>query len=125
MSKIANFKGRRNGFETNPQNINKDGRPVSIRTQIKEILKDNGTHTIPADQIKCINDDGSVTIRVPTESQIAMQLIEWSISDKGNTSLKAIQMLLDQIDGKPKPDPQSIEFHPTRLFLGDLEEIWL
>ncbi len=37
MSKIYNFKGKRNGFENNPQNINKSGRPKKIYTLLKEM----------------------------------------------------------------------------------------
>lgn len=80
----------------------KGGRPVSIRTQVKDLLESEGNITIPANQIVNINEDGSVVMKVPTQMQIAMKLQSWAMSKKGTDSLKAIQMIMEQIDGKPK-----------------------
>jgi len=92
------------GFDNNPQNINKNGRPVSIRNQIKELLEKDGEITIPPNQVVKINDDGSITIKLPTQMQMAMKLSSWAMSRKGNDSLKAIQIIMEQIDGKPKQE---------------------
>jgi len=90
-----------NGFDKNKNNINKEGRPVSIRNQIKDLLENEGNLTIPTSQIVNINEDGSVTVKVPTQTQIALKLQGWAMSKKGNDSLKAIQMIMEQVDGKP------------------------
>mgnify|MGYP003652141045 CR=1 FL=1 len=90
-----------NGFDKNKQNINRDGRPVSIRNQIKELLENEGNLTIQTNQIIKTNEDGSVVVKVPTQTQIALKLQGWAMSKKGNDSLKAIQMIMEQIDGKP------------------------
>ena len=90
-----------NGFDKNKNNINKEGRPVSIRNQIKDLLENEGNLTIPPSQIVNINEDGSVTVKVPTQTQIALKLQGWAMSKKGNDSLKAIQMIMEQVDGKP------------------------
>ena len=90
-----------NGFDKNKQNINRDGRPVSIRNQIKELLENEGNLTIQTNQIIKTNKDGSVVVKVPTQTQIALKLQGWAMSKKGNDSLKAIQMIMEQIDGKP------------------------
>jgi len=39
-----------------------------------------------------------------------MKLSSWAMSKKGNDSLKAIQMIMEQVDGKPK---QEIEITDT------------
>ena len=41
-------------------------------------------------------------MKVPTQMQIAMKLQSWAMSKKGGDSLKAIQMIMEQIDGKAK-----------------------
>lgn len=80
----------------------KGGRPISIRNQVKDLLDTDGNLTIPANQVVAINEDGSVVMKVPTQMQIAMKLQSWAMSKKGGDSLKAIQMIMEQIDGKPK-----------------------
>lgn len=102
MEKIERFGEKRNsnGFDKNPENINQNGRPVSIRGQLKNMLNSDGAITISKEQIKSINEDGSITINLPTQDHLAMKLLSWSLSEKGNDSLKAIQMIMDQIDGK-------------------------
>lgn len=87
-----------NALDKNPQNINRKGRPPSIATQVKEILTEEGRVTIPASQIHNINDDGSVTLILPTQMQIAMKLVGWAMSKKGNDSLKAIEMIHKVVD---------------------------
>lgn len=93
-----------NGFDKNPQNINTKGRKVSIRAQLKDLLESEGNVTMPANQVVKVNDDGSVVLKLPTQMQMAMKLSSWAMSKKGNDSLKAIQMIMEQIDGKPKQE---------------------
>lgn len=90
-----------NGLNKNPENINTKGRPISIKGQLKNLLESDGAIIVPKEQIKSINEDGSVTVDLPTQDHLAMKLLSWSVSDKGNNSLKAIQMVMEQIDGKP------------------------
>jgi len=108
---VENFgdKINTNGLDKNPQNINKKGQPVSIRAQLKDLLEADGNVTIPASQVIKVHDDGSVTLKLPTQMQLAMKLSSWAMSKKGNDSLKAIQMIMETIDGKPS---QSVD-HTT------------
>lgn len=103
---IGNFgdKVNTNGLDKNPNNINREGRPVSIRNQLKRLLEQDGKVTVPSSQVDKINDDGSVTLVLPTQDQLAMKLISWALSKKGVDSIKAIQMVMEQIDGKPKQE---------------------
>ena len=100
---VENFgdKINTNGLDKNPQNINKKGQPVSIRAQLKDLLEADGNVRIPARQVIKVHDDGSVTLKLPTQMQLAMQLSSWAMSKKGTDSLKAIQMIMETIDGKP------------------------
>ena len=102
MGKEKNFGNKINtaGFDINPQNIG--NRKPSIKKQLKDLMEAEGNLTIPSNQVINVNDDGSVVIKMPTEMQIAMKLQSWAMSRKGNDSLKAIQMIMEQIDGKPK-----------------------
>lgn len=93
--------GSKTTFDKMPQNINKEGRPPSIRNQLKDLLQSDGSITIPASQVLRVNEDGSILMKVPTQMQMAMKLSSWAMSKKGNDSLKAIQMIMEQIDGKP------------------------
>ncbi len=82
----------------------KGGRKPSIRNQLKELLEKEGKIKIDAKQVVSIEDDGSVIIKLPTQMQLAMKLQQWALSKKGNDSIKAIQMIMEQIDGKPKQE---------------------
>lgn len=84
----------------------KGGRKPSIRKQLEEVINDNGTYTIDAKDVLKINEDGSVVIRGASAEQMARKLVDWAMSNKGTDSLKAIQMVMEQLDGKPK---QTIE----------------
>lgn len=102
--RIKNFgnKARIAGFDKNPQNINRKGRPPSIRAQLKDIMESEGDVLFQANQVKDIREDGSVVIKVPTQMQMAMKLQSWAMSRRGSDSLKAIQMIMEQVDGKPE-----------------------
>ena len=94
----------------------KGGRKPSIRKQLAELMQQNGKITIPAKQIVTVNDDGSVTMVLPTQMQLAMKLTSWAMSSKGGDSIKSIQMIMEQMDGKPK---QEVEQTTEHLFKGD------
>ena len=98
-----------NGFENNPQNINRKGQPPSIRRQLKDLMQVEGEMVILAEDIIKTNKDGSVVVKVTTQLALARKLEKWAVSNKGPESLKAIQMIMEQIDGKPM---QPIEVTP-------------
>ena len=116
---IENFGNKINssGLDKNPENINRNGRPVSIKAQLKDILESEGNLTIQANQVIQIKDNGDVVIKVPTQMQMAMKLSSWAMSKKGNDSLKALQMIMEQIDGKPtQPIEQTNDNVQTIIF---------
>lgn len=78
------------------------GRKPSIKKQLTELLSSEGVLRIPAKQVKSIDQDGNVEIKIPKQDAMAMKLMQWAMSGKGTNSLKALQMIMEQIDGKPK-----------------------
>ena len=82
----------------------KGGRKPSIRKQLEEMIGDNGNYTIAADQVLKVNDDGSVLVDIPTANKLTLKLLQWADSNKGNDSLKALQVIMEQIDGKSKQE---------------------
>ena len=93
-----------NGFDKRPEDATKGGRKPSIRKQLAELMEQDGKITIPSKQIVTVNDDGSVTMVLPTQMQLAMKLTSWAMSSKGGDSIKSIQMIMEQMDGKPKQE---------------------
>ena len=97
-------------FSTENQPANRGNKP-SIKKQLFEILKKDGKITIPAKQVIKVNDDGSVAIALSTQMQMAMKLMSWAMSNSGGDSLKAIQMVMEQVDGKAKQTIESTNKH--------------
>lgn len=93
--------GKATQFSSTNQPKNR-GRKVSIRNQLKSLLQQDGSIRIAPKQVISINDDGSVEIKLPREEMLAMKLYQWALSTKGGDSIKAIQMIMEQIDGKAK-----------------------
>lgn len=117
MSKENRFGDKINtaGFDNNPQNINREGRPVSIKKQLKDLLEADGHITFKANQVIKVNEDGSVTLKLPTQMQLAMKLASWGMSKKGSDSLKAIQMIMDAV--KTEQRAEGLVF---KIYNGDI-----
>lgn len=113
-------KANTNGFDKNPQNIAGKGKSVSIKSYIERILSDNGATQIPKEQVIKVNDDGSVVIKVPTQEALAMKLLAWAMSRKGNDSIKAIQMIMDYFD---KKEPTSLEVTSKDMVIAATDEL--
>lgn len=103
--------GKGTQFSSTNQPENR-GRKISIKNQLKELLGKEGEMKIPKKQVIRVNDDGSVVISMPKQQMLAMKLMQWALSGKGNDSTKAIQMIMEQMDGKPR---QSIAFEDTEI----------
>lgn len=85
------------GFKQNPQNIAK--RKPSIRTALKNILEGFGTMAIPKAAIQR-EDDENIYVKVPNETQLALKLMNTAMNRGGHVSLKAIEMIIESVDGK-------------------------
>lgn len=93
-------KANTNGFDKRPEDATKGGRKPSIKKQLEELLESEGQIRIESRDVISIGEDGSVILKLPTQMQLAMKLSSWAMSKRGNDSLKAIQMIMEQVDGK-------------------------
>lgn len=87
-------------FKDRKDDINRDGRPLSITNTLKTILSSNGEIRIPPEQIARTETDGSVIIIVPKQETLAMAIMKFAL--KGD--MRAIQLIVDRIDGKAKQE---------------------
>lgn len=88
-------------FSTHPENINRNGAPISIRKEIKQLLASDGKMRIEWKNVEKIVQDEYIEVIIPKKDMIAMKLFHWAMSKKGNDSTKAIQMIIEHIDGRP------------------------
>ena len=89
------------GFQKNPQNINKKGPPISIRNQIREILAMDGRMKIKEEHVLKIHEDGSVDILMPKKDMVAMKVMQLAMTGNGATTIRALQLILEHLEGKP------------------------
>jgi len=95
--------GKRFSSEHQPKPENRNGgRLPSIKNSLRRLLQQEGRVKFDKDQVLAINDDGSVELKLPKADSLAMKLIEWAMGSSGTNSIKAIQMVMEQFDGKPR-----------------------
>lgn len=89
----------------------KGGRKPSIKNQLKELLLLDGKMEIKKKDIIETTSEGNVIIRLPSEISLALKMQKIAMGSSSN-NLKAIQIIMEQLDGKPK---QSFEFDTTEV----------
>jgi hypothetical protein len=99
-----------NTFSSTNQPKN-NGRKPSIKKQLYELLEKDGKFIVSSKNVIKIEDCGDVIVKIPTEMQLALKLFKIAMEGKSHTTLKAIQMIIEQIDGKSVPNttPTSAE----------------
>lgn len=122
MSKTKNFKGLRNGFENNPQNINRNGRPKSATQHLKDLFNQEERYFIPLDRVE-VTVEG-VYLNLPTAKDLAATLMDIALTGEGNVQLKAIEMIIDRIDGKPRQTVEINDVTPRRIGYGNDPEFF-
>lgn len=102
----------------------KNGRKPSIRKQLQELLDNDGEVIVSAKDVIKINDNGDVVIKIPTEMKLAMKLFKMATKGNNHTTLKAMQMIMEQIDGKPKQsmDIQSSDNSEKQIVIFQLPD---
>lgn len=106
MGKEKNFGKNINtaGFNVNKENINRNGRPLSMKRQLQKIAINEGELPIPKSQIIKETDD-QIIVKIPTLYAMALRLVNMAMS-KGSNSFNALKLILETFDGKAT---QSIE----------------
>ena len=72
----------------------------------------DGEIEIKAKNVIRINENGSVSIKIPTSESLVLKLLQIASSGKNSNTLKAIQMIFDRLDGRPR---QTMEFEMTEI----------
>ena len=101
------------GFDVHPENINKKGRPPSIKNQLKEILKKDGKFPISKTLLIKETEDNYI-FKIPTEQALAFRLSAMAVGG-GKDAFKALKLLLETFDGQAK---QPIEVTPVMPITG-------
>ena len=110
MPKPENIIGK--GFDKRPENINKKGRPPSIKNELKSILLKDGELPIPKNALMR-ETETHYFFKLPTQEALAMKLVSMAMSKNANT-FNALKLLLETFDGKAKQEiDQKIDTQPT------------
>ena len=97
MANNENLTGTQ-GLDKNPQNINKKGRPVSIKNQLKEMLLKDGELPIPKESFVKQTETHYI-FKLPTQEALALKLVNMAMS-KGSNGFNALKLMLETFDGR-------------------------
>jgi len=100
MPKPENIIGK--GFDKHPENINKKGRGISIKNQLKEILLKDGELPIPITALVRQTETHYI-FKLPTQKALALKLVNTAMS-KGTNGFNALKLMLETFDGKAKQE---------------------
>lgn len=107
-------KNNTNGLDKNPQNINRDGRPLSFKKRFQELYGEgsDGVIWIDAEKVAKRVKDGRTEYGLPLTKRdsILAKLDRLLMSNKEAISLDAIKFIWNQIDGTAK---QTVEHSGT------------
>ena len=109
------------GFDKHPENINKKGRGVSIKNQLKEILLKDGELPIPKNQfirMQTVNDKEYYIFKVPTQDALSLKLLSMAMG-KNNNAFQALKLIQEMYDGKSQ---QSIDHKSTDGSMSPLKD---
>ncbi len=103
-----------NGFQKHPENIVKrdgKGRPISVKTMLKDLMKQDGE--IKIDRRNIVRETTThLIVKIPTLDAVAMRLLSMAMSS-GSTGFQAIKLIVEYLDGKPV-QPISADFSEIR-----------
>jgi len=105
----GNIKGKDGrGFQLNPENINRNGRPKKFSTRLKELMAEGGELTLTSDQVEVIKgEEGTLyKIIIPDFDVFVLKWAQLMLSPNEKISLEAIRHTIDREEGRAK---QSIE----------------
>lgn len=86
------------GFDKHPENINKKGRPPSIKKQLEKIMLKDGELPIPKNQMVRETDTHFI-FKIPTEEALALKLVNMAMA-KGANGFNALKLMLETFDGR-------------------------
>lgn len=94
-----NIKGTDNkrGFQVHPENINRKGQPLSIKTRLKALMKEGGKIRIPVDEVELIElEDGDVyEIQIPDFDAFVFRYLQLMLSSNDKVAFDALKHYWD------------------------------
>lgn len=107
MANPENILGQ--GFHTNPERINRNGRPPKLVTHIIKELKAKGYKPLTASQIKdtylllqVLNKEDLTAIKDDEEAPMVQRIIAKRLLNTREDDFETVEKLIDRVMGKPK-----------------------
>ena len=82
------------------ETLNPNWRPISFKNEFKRLLDADWSLVIAKENIKSINPDWSVTIKMAKKDAIVMKAISWAMWNKGAESTKMLVRIMEMFDWK-------------------------
>lgn len=110
-------------FRDKPENINRKGRPPSLKGELRKLLNKQGKVTFKKKEVIKVHDNGDVDVKVPEREALMMKLIRIAMSTASN-NVRAIQMVMEHLEGKPTQILEFMEYEnkPT-IFIDATEHL--
>jgi len=87
-----------NGFDKNPQNINREGRKPSLKKQLEKVALSDGWLTFDIKDVQILED--KIKVKVPKEEAMALKMFQIAMGKNPNAAMNAIKLYLETFDGK-------------------------
>lgn len=115
--------GRNTRFPNNDPR--KGGRKPSLRKDLERLLDNDGKLQIAAKNVLSIQPDGSVIVQLPEREALMARLVQIA-HGKSSNALKAIDMIITHLEGKPKQPVEFMEYEnkPT-IFVDATDHLGL
>ena len=82
------------------ETLNPNWRPISFKNEFKRLLDADWSLVIVKENIKSINPDWSVTIKMAKKDAIVMKALSWAMWNKGAESTKMLVWIMEMFDWK-------------------------
>lgn len=114
-------KANTNGFNKNPDHINRKGRQPSLKKQLAKVALSDGWLSFKPEDVQIL-EDGTVKLKVSTEEELALKLFEIATGKNPTAAMSAIKTYLETFDGKATQPIAADVNQVVRLPLGWSEE---
>ena len=111
-----------NGFDKNPQNINREGRKPSLKKQLEKVALSDGWLTFDIKDVQILED--KIKVKVPKEEAMALKMFQIAMGKNPNAAMNAIKLYLETFDGKANQNIQIKQEKPSKAdILKEIDEI--
>jgi len=111
-----------NGFQKNPQNINRKGRKPSLKKQLEKVALSDGWLTFDKKDVQIL--DNSIKVKVPKEEAMALKMFQIAMGKNPNAAMNAIKLYLETFDGKANQNIRIEDKRPSKEdILAEIKEI--